>query len=229
MLDPRKPDSATEGASHDSPRPVHPIWLDDSHLLTTGFSKAASREVQIFRVDSNEIRPVAKKTLEVSPAALFPHYDRDTGILFLHSKGERICQSFEIRLEQSPPTLAKLPAYEHGTLQLSMDFLPKQHCDTSAVEVAVAYRLTEHTIQRVGFCIPRARVELFQDDVYPPTRDVERPAMSIEEWMAGENKVHPAINLNKEQRPLLSDAPAPKATVSTRNKIAAGPGKTDQE
>lgn len=177
----------------------------------------------------NEIKPLAKQPLEISPAPLFPHYDADTGILFLHSKGERIASAYEIRLDQTEKPFVKLPAFEHGTLQLSIDYLPKKYCDTTKVEVAEAYRLTGHTIERIGFCIPRARVEYFQDDVYPPTPDVECSVQSIEEWLSGGNKEQPLVDLNSQKMPLLSSAPPTKATISTRDKIAAGPRKTDDE
>lgn len=228
MLDPRSSDAPVEGPSHDSPRPVHPLWVSDRHVLTTGFAKTG-REIQLYEVTLNEVRRVVKQSLEMSPAPLFPHFDKDTSILFLHSKGERIASAYEVALDQDPSKFVKLPPFEHGTLQLSMDYLPKKYCDPSKVEVGVAYRLTEHTVERVSFCIPRARAEYFQDDVFPPTPDVEQSVQSVEDWLSGANKQQPLLDLNTNKMPLLSQAPPTQAAVSTRDKIAAGPRKTDDE
>lgn len=228
LLDPRSP-SPIEGPSHDSPRPVHIVWCSETHFVTTGFARGAGREVRLLEVTSSDLRLVAKQSLEMSPAALFPHFDCDTGILFLHSKGERIIQAFEVRAQEGPKAFTRLPSFEHSTLQLSVDFLPKKYCDTSKVEVSVAYRLTDKTVERVGFAIPRARVEYFQDDIYLPAVDVGTPSMTIQEWQSGANTPQPRLNLNTRELPLLSEAPPTKAAVSTRNKIAAGPQKTDSE
>lgn len=133
-------------------------WLDSQHLLTTGFSRSATRECILYSAVSNEVKIISRNLLDVSPAPLFPFFDADTSILYLYAKGERSCLPFEMKLDQAQDNFAKLPTFGHDTLQLGLAFLPKRYVDTNKVEVSIVLRLTAVTIERVAFSIPRARV-----------------------------------------------------------------------
>jgi coronin-7 len=133
------------------------IWIDSTHLLTTGFARSADRQVILYEIQGEAVVAKAKATLDVSPAPLFAHFDPDTSILYLYGKGERIIHIFEVQADK----LARLPSYSSGSQQLGVAFLPKTAVDPYAVEVGVAYRLTPSSVERVVFSIPRARVRGF--------------------------------------------------------------------
>ena len=163
VFDPRRPDEINDGPSHDSQRPAKVLWMDSDHLVSTGFSKSANREVLVHSlVDANALRTIGRSTLDVSPAPLFPFYDPDTEILYVFAKGERICHALELELSDGKATLLKLPSFEHGTIQISLAFQPKiDSVDVKKIEVAKCFRLSSSTIEVVTFSIPRARVRYF--------------------------------------------------------------------
>lgn len=214
ILDPRKTSESDiiMGSAHDSMRPVKVVWVNSHYLITCGFSRSAFREIQLHKLssDGKSLEVVAKANIDVSPAPLFPYYDEDTNILWAYSKGERTCYCFEvvnvIPDSKDKPSLVKLPPFEHGTLQLSFAFLPKQTVDVKAVNVAHAYRLTSNSVMHVRFSIPRAKMDFFQDDIYNGgvTRETTKPdtKLSIEEWMGGKDSEERLVNIRPEGMPL---------------------------
>ena len=48
-------------------------------------------------------------------------------------------------------------------------------------------RLTETTIEPISFTVPRVKTTHFQDDLFPPTRVLWRPAVSGDQWVSGES------------------------------------------
>lgn len=148
-------------------RPVRLVWASDSHLVSTGFNRCASRELILTFVDrtatTTKVSQVGKQSLDVSPAPLFPYVDIDTRLLFLYSRGERSCPLYEIDLKpNSKQPFDKLSSsFEHGTLQSGFAFFPKTSVDVKAVEVVKALRLTPHEVQVISFTVPRAKVRRY--------------------------------------------------------------------
>jgi coronin-7 len=188
VFDPRTGSSIAEVAAHASPRSFRVIWLDEAHLLSVGHGAGSARELQLFKFSAAAgLTAVAFTTLDVSPAVLFPHWDGDSQVLFLCAKSEPVA-AYEVRVDAPRPAdfFTALPAFQHGQPQLGLAFLPKQSCDVQAVEVARALRLTKSELMMVSWRVPRARPELFQDDVFPPTR-VLQAATTARAWMEGED------------------------------------------
>jgi len=202
VVDPRNSLSFLTCSSHDSARLVRLVWLDDKHIITTGFNRTATRELILYTLTENGLEVLARQSLDVSPAPLFPFFDVDTSILFLYAKGERTCLCYEIKLDQVTNNFVRLPSFDHHTLQLGLAFLPKRCVDVEKVEIAVAFRLSAATVERVAFSVPRARLEFFQDDVYVPTINVETPATTAEAWLSGTDSQRQTINLNTSNLPL---------------------------
>ncbi|KAM0787874.1 hypothetical protein ACM66B_003925 [Microbotryomycetes sp. NB124-2] len=219
LLDPRDPSSLQECPSHQSIRPVHLTWISDTHVLSSGFSRSASRELIVYEATSSKLAQVGSQTLDVSPAPLFPFCDIDTNILLLYSRGERTCLAYEVSCQDDKTTFTKLPHFEHGNLQSGWAFLPKKGNDVKAIEIVSALRLTQSTVERVSFTVPRAKAEYFQDDIFVPTRDVQTPTVSAEGWLQGQDVPLSLIDLQPEDMKPLSEAPKAAPTVSTRSKI----------
>ncbi|KAM0750734.1 DUF1900-domain-containing protein [Meredithblackwellia eburnea MCA 4105] len=229
VLDPRSSSPPLSCAAHDSIRPCRLAWISPSHLISTGFSRAAMREIILYNVTTSEVSQLGKQSLDVSPAPLTPFADIDTNILLLFSRGERSCHAFEVQPADPKSKFTKLPSFEHGTLQSGFAFLPKIQNDVKAVEVIKALRLTPSTVECVSFSVPRARVEFYQDDIFVPTRDTTKSVCTSEEWLEGNREKLRIVDLRPAGMGLLSEAPITAAKASTRDKIAQGPVITDSQ
>lgn len=141
VLAPRNVSSLAEVGAHDSLRSFRVQWLDNEHIASVGFTTGSSRQLKLFKLTNSggalTLSEVSRLGLDVSPAVLFPHYDPDTNVLFVYSKGERSVSAFEIHLEDKQPFLA-LPSFQHSQAQLGMAFLNKRHVDVRKVEIAIS-------------------------------------------------------------------------------------------
>lgn len=182
-IDPRRPDSQAVGPAHDSPRSFQITWIDESHLLSVGFSKGSQRRINLYQITDDTIKTLSSFMMDISPSVLFPQYDPDTHILYVWGKGERQIQAFEIRPENDLEPIAKLPSFTSGSPQLGVAFFPKRLVDVKKVEVAKVLRLTAKAIEEVSFTIPRNKPDFFQDDIYVNTLDVEHPTTTASEWL----------------------------------------------
>lgn len=197
---PRQGECQAEIAAHESLRPFKIAWLDEDHLVTVGHASGSTRQAKLFKVtrsdgsdQSLQLKEEGRLSLDTSPAILFPHYDADAQLLYLWSKGERSITPLHISLNapkpkfgSAPPLFKLLPAFQHGTPQVGLSFLPKRYCNVGDVEVDVTYRLSRtNEIHRVSWRVERKRKEFFQDDVFPATRDVEQPLFTAQEWIQG--------------------------------------------
>lgn len=169
-----------EMARCSGPRSFRIVWLDGNHIVTVGHGPGSSRQLKLFAIDflsSASLSEVSRCPLDVSPALLFPHWDADTCILYLWSKGERIVHAYEIHPDQQQQqqqqrsdraglavaagqqqTWLQLPQFQHGEAQLGLDWLGKDSVDVKTVEVATSIRLCRTEAQRVGWKITRSRV-----------------------------------------------------------------------
>ncbi|KAK4705031.1 coronin-7, partial [Phenoliferia sp. Uapishka_3] len=228
ILDPRSSSEPISTPSHDSIRPVRLAWLSPTHLISTGFSRSATREFILYSASPSSITKLGTQSLDVSPAPLFPYADIDTSILLLYSRGERSCHAFEVQPHDPKNLFGRLPSFEHGTLQAGFAFLNKQRNDIKGCEIIKALRLTPQTVEAVSFSVPRARAEFFQDDIFVKTRDLETPALGAKEWIEGRDAKLRRIDLNRDGLLPLSQAPITAAKASTRSKIT-GPVVTESQ
>jgi hypothetical protein len=182
-IDPRKPESQAVGPAHDSPRSFQITWIDESHLLSVGFSKGSQRRINLYQFADKTIKTLSSFMMDISPSVLFPQYDPDTHILYVWGKGERQIQAFEIRPENDLEPIAKLPSFTSGSPQLGVAFFPKRLVDVKKVEVDKVLRLTAKAIEEVSFTIPRNKPDFFQDDIYVNTLDVEHSSTTASEWL----------------------------------------------
>ena len=59
-------------------------------------------------------------------------------------------------------------------------------CDVRTAEIAKAYRLTkDNRVEKLSFTVPRVKLGLFQDDIFPFTLDRSKPYLSAHEWFEG--------------------------------------------
>ncbi|GAA6062505.1 hypothetical protein JCM10212_006354 [Sporobolomyces blumeae] len=229
VLDPRNPSTAVSCPSHESIRPAIVAWASPNHIVSTGFTLSSSRELLLYNIDGGSLEQVGRQILDVSPALLIPFVDLDTRILLCYSRGERVCFAYEVDLDATTSTpFSKLPSFAHPTLQSGFAWFPKARNDVRAVEIVKCLRLTPATVEAVSFTVPRMKTEYFQDDIFVPTRNREKPSMTAREWLDGKNTPLDIVDLQPAGTKPLSEAPAPQKTVSTRSKIK-NDGLTDSQ
>ncbi|XP_068984370.1 coronin-7 isoform X1 [Bombus flavifrons] len=169
------------------------VWaLKGQFLVVLGFDKVSERQIYVFKTD-NLNTPLTTVGLDVSPAILMPYYDEDSSTLFLTGRGDSTIYAFEVTEE--PPYCCPLSHHRCSSLHQGLSFLPKNKCDVASVEFASALRLTNNTIEPLSFTVPRIKSELFQDDLFPPTKVTWKPTMTATEWFNGANKQACRISL----------------------------------
>ncbi|CAG5103997.1 Similar to CORO7: Coronin-7 (Bos taurus) [Cotesia congregata] len=184
---PRASETAiNEGKGPVGTRGARVIWaLDGRYLVVMGFDKVSERQIIIFKADKLN-SPLNTVGLDVSPAILMPFYDEDSSTLFLTGRGDSTIYTYEITEEA--PYCCPLSHHRCASLHQGLSFLPKNKCDIASVEFASALRLTNNTIEPLSFTVPRIKSELFQDDLFPPTRVTWTPTLSSAEWFSGIQK-----------------------------------------
>nr|XP_012219924.1 PREDICTED: coronin-7 isoform X1 [Linepithema humile] len=182
-----------EGKGPVGTRGARVVWaLEGKYLVVMGFDKVSERQIYVFKVD-NLNTPLNTVGLDVSPAILMPYYDEDSSTLFLTGRGDSTIYVFEVTEEA--PHCCPLSHHRCSSLHQGLSFLPKNKCDVASVEFASALRLTNNTIEPLSFTVPRIKSELFQDDLFPPTKVIWKPTLSATEWFNGGNKQPSRISL----------------------------------
>ncbi|XP_011297692.1 coronin-7 isoform X2 [Fopius arisanus] len=201
---PRSCDGAVnEGKGPVGTRGARVVWaLDGRFLLAIGFDKVSERQIMMFKADKLA-SPLNTVGLDVSPAILMPFYDEDSSTLLLTGRGDSTIYAFEVTEEA--PYICPLSHHRCASLHQGLSFLAKNKCDVASVEFASALRLTNNTIEPLSFTVPRIKSELFQDDLFPPTRVTWKSSMSAGEWFAGANKQAIRISLKPPGMDCLSD------------------------
>ncbi|CRK99981.1 CLUMA_CG013274, isoform B [Clunio marinus] len=185
--------------------------LEDEYLVVTGFDKVSERQIYILKVDNLD-KAIGMVGLDVSPATLVPFYDDDSSTIFLTGRGDTTIYAYEVTDEA--PYFCPLSHHRCSSLHQGLSFLRKNQCDVRNVEFAKCYRLTNNSIEPLSFTVPRIKTELFQDDLFPPTRVTWLQTISAEEWFAGKNKTPLKISLQPEGMDALTStiSPPPAST-----------------
>ncbi|KAI9252117.1 hypothetical protein BY458DRAFT_523377 [Sporodiniella umbellata] len=195
VLSSRTGNVISEGPSHDSLRPSRVLWIDQEgeKLVSVGFGLGSSREMILYKSNDLSI-PLSKKMIDVSPSTMTVHFDIDCNILFAAGRGDRTIHCYEIENE----SFTSLQKIEANSLQQGFVFLPKIMCNVKEIEIGKLYRLTATSIEPVGIHVPRARPELFQDDIFVPTLDTEHYSQEAHSWFEGGDKKQELKSLQPE-------------------------------
>ncbi|XP_015178684.1 PREDICTED: coronin-7 isoform X5 [Polistes dominula] len=212
-----------EGKGPVGTRGARVIWaLEGRYLVVMGFDKVSERQIMVFKTD-NLNQPLNTVGLDVSPAILMPYYDEDSSTLFLTGRGDSTIYAYEVTEEA--PYCCPLSHHRCSSLHQGLSFLPKNRCDVASVEFASALRLTNNTIEPLSFTVPRIKSELFQDDLFPPTKITWKAALTANEWFSGINKQASRISLKPPGMDNLTENQGQPAvtTVPSATKQSTGP------
>ncbi|XP_037813202.1 coronin-7 isoform X1 [Lucilia sericata] len=224
IYNPRKSETPIrEGNGPVGTRGARIVWaLDGQYIVCTGFDKVSERQISVYKADHLNA-PLNTASLDVSPSILIPFYDEDSSTLFVTGKGDSTIYCYEITDEE--PFICPLSHHRCTSLHQGLSFLTKNHCDVASVEFCKAYRLTNTTIEPLSFTVPRIKSELFQDDLFPPTRVTWLPTMSAEEWFLSNDKKAKKISLQPEGMDTLSSiqpvVSQTKPTVASQSAASA--------
>ncbi|KAM7349682.1 coronin isoform 2-T5 [Cochliomyia hominivorax] len=225
VYNPRKSETPIrEGNGPVGTRGARIVWaLDGQYIVCTGFDKVSERQISVYKSDHLNA-PLNTASLDVSPSILIPFYDEDSSTLFVTGKGDSTIYCYEITDEE--PYICPLSHHRCTSLHQGLSFLTKNHCDVASVEFCKAYRLTNTTIEPLSFTVPRIKSELFQDDLFPPTRVTWLPTMSAEEWFLSNDKKPKKISLQPEGMDTLSSIqPVVNQTKPTVQSAASAAGE----
>eukprot|EP00697_Spironema_sp_BW2_P005340 gnl/Spiro4/17446_TR9280_c0_g1_i1.p1 gnl/Spiro4/17446_TR9280_c0_g1~~gnl/Spiro4/17446_TR9280_c0_g1_i1.p1 ORF type:complete len:603 (-),score=91.21 gnl/Spiro4/17446_TR9280_c0_g1_i1:296-2104(-) len=200
LFDPRAADASRRGIAaveaHDASKYSHVLWMNGSHLVTTGFTQRSGRQFSTW--DARQLAgPMASKVIDVSASPLIPLFDRDLSILYLGGKGDAVIRMFEITPELPHPLA--LADFKGDSGQKCLAMLPKLLVDTRQHEIDQVLRLTQSSIECVSFRLLR-KSETFQDDLYPETTGLI-PGMTASDWLNGSNVPAPRTSLRPARRP----------------------------
>ncbi|XP_037094805.1 coronin-1A-like isoform X2 [Pollicipes pollicipes] len=216
IIEPRSGRVLQEGQCHEGAKACKVQYLGDTgRVLTTGFSKFSDRQYAVW--DERRLsEPLRLENIDSSSGIIYPFYDPDTRVLFLAGKGDGNIRYYEIVDE--PPWCHYLNQYISGSPQRGLGVLTKRAMDTRRCEIFRFFKLhaTKDLCEPLTMIVPR-KSDQFQEDIYPDTA-APTPALTAEEWIAGQNKppvlmslrtgvavrTHKPVGLNRAQDGLIA-------------------------
>ncbi|KAJ2334960.1 hypothetical protein GGI00_001607, partial [Coemansia sp. RSA 2681] len=202
VYDARTQELLGKGPSMNSIRPCRIAWLGTSHICLAGFGLGSQRELAVY--DTKDLsRPMAKAAIDIGPGVLVPIVDSDCNMIYLDDRGSRLMHAFEV----VDGKLIELPKFESTQPSLGMAALSKVYANVAKCELLRALRLCSHSVESVGFRVPRKRPEYFQDDIFPDTIDCATPSVDTAAWISGAAATPRLVQLCPQGMTRLSDAP----------------------
>ena len=193
----------------------------NARLLTTGFDKTNMRQFAFW--DARNLgKPLALKSMGSSSGVSVPLYDGDTNIFFISSKGEGVVRAYEAT--DAAPWFTEITAASSDQIAKGACLVPKTSLNLLANEVDLVLKLGSSAVIPVGFYTPRAR-RIFHQDLYPDTPS-KTPALTADEWVAGETKAPVLMQLKPpaeegESIEIAEPEPEPVHTRTTTTAAAA--------
>jgi coronin-7 len=217
-----------EADGHKGSKASRVFWLSDNSFGTVGFSQISEREVRLYDIVSGVVS--AALVIDTSPSLFEAYFDVDTNLLFLSGRGDSYTFILEVYLGDKL-TSSLLTKIDNTGCQQGVCFLPKTNCEVKQVEIAVGWRITPTAVEQVSFCVPRRRIEFFQDDIFPDTRDTGAFVAEANQWC-----VDYSVEMDVELVSLcpllmtsLKDAPVVKAPSLIGVRKNVGYEMTDDE
>eukprot|EP00635_Sarcinochrysidales_sp_CCMP3193_P005425 CAMPEP_0118898172 /NCGR_PEP_ID=MMETSP1166-20130328/5272_1 /TAXON_ID=1104430 /ORGANISM="Chrysoreinhardia sp, Strain CCMP3193" /LENGTH=457 /DNA_ID=CAMNT_0006837267 /DNA_START=122 /DNA_END=1495 /DNA_ORIENTATION=+ len=189
--------AATIKTPHEGAKSTKLCFLGDRPLFASlGFTKQSQRQLKLWDIRDTS-KPLHKLDIDQAAGVIIPFFDVDTSILYLCGKGDGNIRYYEISENSKVPVFA-LSEYRSTTAAKGSCFLPKRGLDVMKCQTAKCLKLTQQggqgIVEPLSFVVPR-KSDAFQDDIFPPTFSGE-PALTSDEWLAGQNKPQPLKSLD---------------------------------
>jgi len=183
LIDPRANQVVRETEAHEGVKGFRSIFLDGTNkIFSVGFNKSAHRQYKLWDQDNFE-KALASKNVDTSAGQILPYYDSDTAVLFLAGKGDGNIRYYEVTNEGE--FVYFLSEYKSNDPLIGMCPVPKRALDIAGCEIVRLLKINKNQVQPIAFRVPR-KSDLFQDDIFPDTY-AGLPALTAEQWTAGEN------------------------------------------
>jgi coronin-2 len=190
IIEPRTGIVVAEGMAHNGTKQSRVVFLNDSRVLTTGFSKHSDRQFSIW--NQHDLKtPLASTTIDSASGIVQPFFDYETKTLYLCGKGEGTIRYYEIVDEA--PHIYYLNQFISGQPQKSLGWMPKRGLNVATCEIFRFYKIhaAGNVVEPISFNVPR-KSTLFQSDLYPDTLSI-KPAMTINEWFVLRQNTKPNL------------------------------------
>jgi len=208
VVDPREQKTLAEISPAECERDTRVWWNGYNRLLIFGFASGGRRQVSLYDLERPE-KPLATQLLESNNATIIPHFDDDTGVIFVGNNGGSFIQLYLVTA--TAPYIESMNVFMSAGDVTGHAFAHKTTCDIKKVELAHSFKLSRDKIIPISWTLPRKRLEFFQDDVFPATRSAVA-AMTAAEWIAGGDKEPEFISLQPAGMVELSKAPKEEMT-----------------
>jgi len=208
IIDPRTNKVVHKLEGHDGAKGFKVTYMgNEDKLMSVGFSKISDRVIKLWDL-KNLSKCVSELKVDSGSGLITPYYDPDTGVAFMCGKGDGNIKMFEVNNEE--PYIHYLTTFESNVPSNGIALLPKKTNNVRECEIASWLKLTGDYVEPIHFSVPRTRMELFQDDLFPPTRDTAVPVMTANEWFGGMSKTPATLNLQPQGMQLLSEVSVEK-------------------
>jgi WD40 repeat protein len=181
VIDPRTGQITMKTAAHEGTKPQKHKFLNDDFIISVGFSTSNERKLKLFDL-RNITEPVQNFAIDNASGVLTPYYDSDLGLLYFVGKGEPVIKVYDF----SNSTIKYATEYRSSQSVRSCAFFPKRAMNYNRLEIARFARAYSNNLDYVSFYYPK-RTEGYDESVYPECFAGE-PALSVEEWLKGENR-----------------------------------------
>jgi coronin-7 len=208
LIDPRAGKVVLKTMAHDGAKGFRATWLGNrQQIASVGHSRTSERMLNLWDVRnlSDGAKSLRSVSIDTGAGAVTPHFDEDINVLYLCGKGEGTVKMFEINDNQ--PFAHYLTSYTNPTPAQGMALMPKSSVNVRDVQIARWIKLESSGAEEISFRVPRTRMEFFQDDIYPDTRDHSGAALTAEAWFGGEQAEPQLTSLCPPDMDLLSLAP----------------------
>ena len=162
-------------------------WLDDERFVTTGWNKAGAKLLKLWDVrkvkdDLSSEGELTSLQIDTSKTVTTPFVDRESKLLYTVGKGEASTHTYDY----SEGTLKKGLVAKSTEPSICTVMWERKCLDYNKNEIdRFARYVNSQKVYYVSFTIPR-RNPGFDPTLYPPVECGE-PALTFDQWSAGEN------------------------------------------
>ncbi|KAG2181261.1 hypothetical protein INT43_008844, partial [Umbelopsis isabellina] len=232
VWDPRQSKEAIQtGKGHEGIKGSRSMWLGSGNfLMTTGLNKMRYRQYGIWDARNLE-KPIKMSSFDSSTGQLIPLYDEDTETMYFVGRGDSTIRSFQLSNLDSEPTISENMACGTNNPLFGACLLPKLSLNVMSAEIARIMTVTNNAVVPVSFEVPRKQYLDFHAELFPDTKGSE-PALSAEQWLAGENATVDSVSMDpsKRQKTIVNrkvDTPSKQPTQEKA--VKASPSTKDSK
>ena len=151
IYDPRKNEQTHNVQGFEGTKTQKMLFMGNAdYFLATGFSRSNERQIRVFDLRNVE-KPVQSLAVDNNSSTQQPHYDPDTGLLFLAGRGESTVKYYEF----ANGSFKKASEFTSPDPSKSSIFLQKKFVNYNKCELATMLKLTKNWLSYVHFYYPK--------------------------------------------------------------------------